>query len=57
MDIRTDKLDSFLDDIEKLKKAKLLLDKVWIEMISEDKSLSDKLRYEIQDYYHYDDNE
>jgi len=57
MEITCEKLEDVLRDIEKLKKAKKLLDAVRSDLILFDNSISDNLRYKIQDFYRYYDSE
>lgn len=51
-------LEQLLNEIEDLKRAKELLEKVYSEYGAYgDGKISDKTRYELQDYFKFDDSE
>lgn len=50
-DVGTDTIDALIKEVEALRKAKVLLEKVWLNIDPE------RTRYDIQDYFGHDDSE
>ena len=50
-------VDKFLEEIEDLKKAKALLEEIWIEIGPYSTVLKDSLQQKINNYFRFDDSE
>lgn len=57
MNLIGENLRNLLDDIKELTKAKELLNEIWLECGPYNNEFSDKIRYKLQDYFNFNDDE